>query len=131
MGVRASDVILGKWVIQDPEGDDVRARIVATEVRHGAKDSDLYAPTPGVPSMRVVLAHASYHHQVSKELWASVTGDVPAAFLDAPVDGTMVVRPPRTARTRTDELWLIRKAFLGLRRSPKLWSEKLRSDLVG
>ena len=99
LGLRASDVIPGKWVIQDRGGDDVRARIVATEVRHGAKDPDLYAPTPGLPSMSVVLPHASYFQQVSEEPWAVVTGDVSAAFLNAPVDGTVVVRPPRSART--------------------------------
>ena len=64
LGVTRGSVIPTKWVKQVKPDATVRARVVATEVRYGPVDADLFAPTPTTATLRLVLAHASYRMQV-------------------------------------------------------------------
>ena len=129
LGVDGAAVIPGKWVKQPRPDGSVRCRVVATEVRHGPREAELYAPTPAPCALKLVLAHASAHLQLSSAAWGLRSADVSAAFLNADVDGIVVIRPPVGARREPGELWLAKKAFLGLRRSPRLWAERVRADL--
>ena len=128
LGVERRAVIPGKWVKQPRPGGTVRCQVVATEVRHGPKDADLYAPTPSTSTLRVVPRHGSVFMQTFAGPWSLRGADVSAAFLNVDVDGVVVVRPPPGARGSDDELWLVKKAFLRLGRSPKLRAEKVRAE---
>ena len=61
--------------------------------------------------------------------WRGRVGDLTAAFLNAAVDETVVVRPPKVVHYASPTLWKLEKALYGLRKAPILWHKCLASLL--
>jgi hypothetical protein len=114
-------LIRSGWAIRVKPAGRIRARIVATEVSDWSHPNENYIPTPREVSHKIVMARAIHRG------WHIKLGDVSAAFLHALLsqDSVQVIVVPPKSETldNPDELWLVRKALYGLRRSPKDFNE--------
>jgi len=114
-------VVGTRWVLtQKP--DKVRARLVATEVAY-EKREDLYSPTPTAVGLRCVLAKA-----VAEGSFVQVA-DLTTAFLHAPCQDSVVVRPPAEFG-KPGVFWQLQKAMYGTRAAPRDFSDYLAHELV-
>ena len=115
-------VIPTKWVLVRKSADRVRARLVLRDFRDGAYGTELYAATPALSSMRLLLALASSRLNAGEAITLT-TADVSAAFLNAEVPEADMVyaSPPADAKEQPGRVWRLRKALYGYRRAPRLW----------
>eukprot|EP00972_Heterocapsa_arctica_P064381 9502155-Heterocapsa_arctica.AAC.1 len=86
---------------------------------------DTYAATASGARARALLALAA-HRRRRGEAWCLQTGDVSTAFLHAPLppDRRFYVVPPSTEHEGA-ALWRLKRAFYGLRESPRFFQEHL------
>ena len=88
---------------------------------------DITAPVLDGPEFRTLVALAIHHRRRLKQ------ADVKQAFLHSilPSSDTYVVRPPTNCpRSRHGTLWNLKKSLYGLRRSPKLWYDTIKTVLA-
>eukprot|EP00971_Amphidinium_carterae_P086194 1705375-Amphidinium_carterae.2 len=111
-----------RWVHR-VKGDGVRSRYVARQFKNasGEDDSEVYAATPRLESIRLLLAWALLHHYEVK------TGDFSVAFMFTPVPDDMLlfVEAPAEAGLGVDKVWRLRKAMNGLRVSSRPFQDHL------
>jgi hypothetical protein len=88
----------------------------------GRDYGELFAPTALTGSFRVLVGIAAVGGRTLR------CADVDTAFLNAPLDDELYVRPPPEAGTGS-KVWLLRKALYGLKQAPRVWHEHLRSKL--
>eukprot|EP00971_Amphidinium_carterae_P002922 57197-Amphidinium_carterae.1 len=101
-----------RWVHR-VKGDGVRSRYVARQFKNATVEveSDVYAATPRIETIRLLIAWALVNkHEIR-------TGDFSVAFMFTPVpeDVHIYVEAPPEARLRGDQCWRLRKAMNGLR----------------
>eukprot|EP00972_Heterocapsa_arctica_P105451 15538174-Heterocapsa_arctica.AAC.1 len=101
-------IISSRWLLKKGP-DDVKARIIVQEV-HDGTPRDSYAATPTSMGRRLLMALAT------RNQWSIQLGDVSTAFLHAPIDELIFVRPPANLQ-REGQLWQLHKALYGLRRA--------------
>jgi hypothetical protein len=89
----------------------------------------MFANTPSLSALRVVLAAASAERQLLGEQFLGVGLDLTKAFLNAslPPGQRVLIRPPKEAGLPKGVCWEAVRALYGLRQSPALWSKYLRS----
>ena len=99
-----------------------KSRFVAQGFTEEPKET--YASTPSATSVRLALILAAVHN------WHVQTADVATAFLHAPVDGQVFVRPPAHLQ-QPGRVWRLKKALYGLKSAPRSWQEHAASKLQG
>jgi hypothetical protein len=112
------------WVHR-AKGLEVKSRLVVQGYKQVIADKDdTYASTPSVVTLKLLLTLA-----LSKS-WFVLGGDVSAAFLHADwVGEDILVFPPAEFYPQGGVLWRLRKAFYGLKNSPRLWQDYFASVL--
>ena len=103
-------IIGTRWVFKEKGDGEVRARLVAQEFAHEKRD-DVYAATPSTAGLRTLLLIAAVHDLC---VWVA---DIATAFLHAPTDEDVFVRPPTTHRS-PGKIWRLHRALCGLRKAP-------------
>jgi hypothetical protein len=88
----------------------------------GRDYGELFAPTALTASFRVLVSVAAVHVRTLR------CADVDTAFLNAPLQDELYLRPPPEAGTGS-KVWLLKKALYGLKQAPRVWHEHLRSKL--
>jgi hypothetical protein len=122
-------IIGTRWVLR-AKGAGAKARLVVQDVNHDShQDPHLFSPTPSLMSLKLLLCHASIRSKGSKT-WVLQAGDVETAFLNAGIEETIYIRPPRDhSDFQRDFLWQLRKSLYGLRTAPKAWHGHVKSLL--
>ncbi|CAI5457582.1 unnamed protein product [Closterium sp. Yama58-4] len=82
-----------------------------------------YAPVSQGPTSRVFVAGASTTKRKVVQL------DIFNAFLYAPIDRDIYVRPPEPRRDG-DKVWKLKRSVYGLKQAPRLWHQHLRGVLL-
>jgi hypothetical protein len=89
----------------------------------GIEFKEAYAPTAAANTTRLLLAEAVYRdmhvHQV----------DVKAAFLNAPIEEELYMRPPHGIAKLKGKVWRLHHSIYGLRQAANAWHGKLSAEL--
>jgi hypothetical protein len=101
---------------QDGTIRDLKSRLVANGNLQSHPDHSVYAPTIRAATVRALLALGANRSM------AVATGDVEAAYLNAPLARPVYVRPP-TGWAPEGRVWRLHKALYGLRESGYLWHQ--------
>ncbi|MBW0546472.1 hypothetical protein O181_086187 [Austropuccinia psidii MF-1] len=123
-------VLGGGWVFAvktDPtSGRHFKARYVARgNLQRPTEDfSDTFAQTASFTSLRLVLKLAT------KNSWLVSTFDFVAAYLNAPIDETLWIRPPEGLHIPLSHGCLLKKALYGTRQAGRCWWAHLSSHLL-
>jgi hypothetical protein len=115
-------IIGTRWMLKEKGDDEVRAPLVDQEFAHEKRD-DVYAATPSTAGLRTLLLIAAVQNLC---VWVA---DITTAFLHAPADEDVFVRPPTTHRS-PGKIWRLHRALCGLRKAPHHFLEWLVSVLV-
>ena len=114
------------WVDRRKPDKSVRWRLVCRGFREEIHDQDdIYASTPTLSSLKVILADALSRNR------SIYTGDISVAFLHADVTKTTYVKPPHdyvpsiTVPQGDRVLWQLNRAMYGLRSAPRSWQDHL------
>jgi hypothetical protein len=134
---QTKQAIRTRWVLKEKRPGEVRARLVLKDFNLGDKNAELFAPTPSLASLRLVLTQTSRMEHVSKDrTWGLSIADVNTAFLHADLDTEMFAVAPNEHCSLFDRevpsrpvIWRLKKALYGCRRSPRLWYEHLQRTL--
>ena len=112
-------VLKSGWVLTQT-GEKRKARFVAKEIayKRTAADSRLFAATPSVMGLRLILLMAALGS------WGALVADISSAFVNAllPEQAKYAVEAPEERRNE-GYVWRLRKALYGLRGAPKYWQE--------
>ena len=102
--------------------DGVRARFVAREFKRGEYMDDVFAPSSGHSTSRIV------DYIALKKGYHTLNGDVTNAFLHVPEDEECYVDPPREWLAKRSALglnlkvtWKLKKQLYGRRRAGTRW----------
>ena len=127
-----ANVLGSKWVFalkQNPDGTIARfkARLVVQGFgqKEGVDYDETFASTAGKLTIRCFLALVTVLGMQVKQV------DVTTAFLYGTVDKDIYVRQPPGHGDGTERVCKLRRALYGLKQSPRIWEEKLRSSLQG
>ena len=83
------NIIKTRWLLKE-KGDDVKARLIVQDYERQVPDrDDIYASTPGMTTVKLLLTHALQRN------WDIVLGDITTAFLHASLDKNYHVLPPK------------------------------------
>ena len=95
---RCGGKIIGtKWVVVnkgDSSNPDIRARLVGKEFRTTSDDS-LYAATPPLEALRVVISHAATESKDGSQTRAVMINDVRRAYFYAKATRPIYIKIPR------------------------------------
>jgi hypothetical protein len=90
----------------------------------GIDFQEVHAPTAAANTTRMVIAEAAYRdmhvHQV----------DVKAAFLNAPLQEELYMRPSKGLPQKEGKVWRLHKAIYGLRQAAHAWHVTLTTELA-
>ena len=103
----------------------IRCRLVAQELGFGTKDDELFAGTPSMTAVKMILAKMASSHDAGVEL---LVLDVKCAFLYGKMRRTVYIEPP-TQDPRSQEYGVVgklEKAMYGTRDAPLIWQGKVR-----
>ncbi|MBW0476309.1 hypothetical protein O181_016024 [Austropuccinia psidii MF-1] len=123
-------VLGGGWVFavkSDPTSrQQFKARYVAWgNLQRPTEDfADTFAPTASFTSLRLVLTLAA------KNSWLVSTFDFVAAYLNAPIDETLWIRPSEGLHIPLGHGCLLKKALYGTRQAGRCWWSHLSSHLL-
>ena len=123
-----------KWVINNrpsQQGPSLKARFVAKGCSQTINNQTInnpavetFAATPSPTSLRTLLLKSILRQ------WDVISLDISVAFTNAPIQETIYVQPPpELYHDQPHLLWRLKKAFYGLRSSPKLWADHLHGIL--
>ena len=122
-GKKGRGPIRGKWVDRNKGDADarlVKSRYVACEV-NTYKDESLFAATPPLEALRLVLSDAASQADTSKPKKLLFI-DVKKAHLHADaVREVYVSLPPELAKRYPGMCWRLRKCLYGTRDAPAQW----------
>ena len=85
---------------------------------------DTYAATLAIRNFRALIAIANYFNLELKQY------DVPTAFLNAKLNRKLYAKTPEGVQHIKGEILEVLLALYGLKESPALWYEELKSSLL-
>ena len=118
-------IVVGtKWVLTEkgkPEAPTIKARLVAQEFAGKGDRSEVFAGTPCLRQIKMVLSNLATANEDPTRRRLAIIVDVKTAFLYASVNRKIFVRlPPEAARgARTHGR--LKRAMYGTRDAPRLW----------
>ena len=117
-----------KWVRTNKgtkENPKIRCRLVAQEVGYGTKVDELFAGTPSMTAVKLILAKVSIGRNRGVELMLL---DVKSAFLYGKVKRSVYIElPPQDEYSMyPDMVGHLAKAMYGTRDAPLIWQEEVR-----
>ena len=116
--------ILGTTLVLRPKGFEVKARICAQDFNNSRRE-DTFSPTPSVLTVRLIFMLSCKY-----DLTVTV-GDFKTAFLHAAMDREVYVWPPKVIQESSEPtVWLLLKALYGIRQSPRLFFQHVRTQLT-
>ena len=125
------NLIGSKWVFavkeDHPSANPHRARVVAKGYSQVAEEDylDTFSPTAYKTTLRTVHETAWNEDYVQEQL------DFDTAFLNAPLDVDIYVKPPEGYIPKTPgSVWLMKKSLYGLKQSSKMWNNMLNKFLL-
>ena len=118
-----------KWVRVNKGSKDepiVRCRLVAQELGYGERIDELFAGTPSMSSVRLVLHH-SLEVDCNRRLMLL---DVKCAFLYGVMSRRVYIELPRQdPRSGSGAVGLLQKAMYGTRDAPQIWQNEVRNTM--
>lgn len=121
-------VKVNKGTVADP---NVRCRLVAQEYAKGEIRDDLFAATPPLFALKLLLSDvASLKETGGKK--CIMTLDVKAAFLYGDTKRDVYIELPKEDPWADDFIWVgkLRKAMYGTRDAPQVWYEEVRALML-
>ena len=120
--VEAKWVWINKGAAENPK---IRCRLVAQEVGYGTKVDELFAGTPSMTAVKLILAKVSTGRNRGVELMVL---DVKSAFLYGKVKRSVYIElPPQDEYSMyPDMVGHLAKAMYGTRDAPLIWQEEVR-----
>jgi hypothetical protein len=116
---KPSDIVIGtRFVIHRKATGRVKARLVVQEFQRSGMHEDLFAPTPSLLSLRLLMVLSV------KRQWEMWLGDISTAFAHVPLDReprTILIPPPGIFPAEV-RLWAL-MSLNGLRKGPQNFSE--------
>ena len=119
-----------RWVFHEKrneKGEIVRrkARFVCCgyEQREHIDHGDTFAPVARLETVRLLLSLAARFRMTLTQF------DVKCAFLSGDIDRQIFVRQPALFEDGTSRVCLLKRSLYGLKQSPKLFNEKIKSVL--
>ena len=114
-----------RWVLNRKEGD-VRCRLVAQDYWRTADASDIFASTPLLTSLKLLLLVELDRN------YRMLFGDASKAFLNATLpDGEEVfVKGPKEYYLGGDVYWRLKRPLYGLKTAPKNWQDYFADILI-
>jgi hypothetical protein len=128
---KACRALGARWVFARKENPDgslrYKARYVAKgfNQKEGTNYAHTFAPTAKFTSMRILLAIAAKHQ------WPVYNFDFVAAYLNAPIDEEVWVRPPEGLKAQEGDACILHKALYGTKQAARCWWKHLSSTLAG
>ena len=103
----------------------VRCRLVAQEIRRGPKDDELFAGTPSLTAVKVVLAKMASRRKEGIEI---MIVDVKCAFLYGKMTRPVYIELPcqDPESLDYDVVGKLEKAMYGTRDAPQIWQTEVR-----
>jgi hypothetical protein len=103
----------------------VRCRLVAQEIRRGRKDDELFAGTPSLTAVNVILAKMASRRKEGMELMVL---DVKSAFLYGKRARPVYIELPGQDPMSLDPsvVGKLEKAMYGTRDAPQIWQGEVR-----
>ena len=103
----------------------VRCRLVAQEIRRGRKDDELFAGTPSLTAVKVILAKMASRRKEGMELMVL---DVKCAFLYGKIVRPVYIELPGQDPMSLDPFVVgkLEKAMYGTRDAPQIWQGEVR-----
>jgi len=124
IGVRCVDVNKG-----DSEEPEYRSRLVGREFAIG-KDDALYAATPPLEALRIIISHAATYPDEGPERVIMIN-DVRRAYFYAKINRVVFIELPKEdPKYGTGLLGKLRLCLYGTRDAAKVWQETLSAHLV-
>ena len=123
--------IWSKWVetMKDPNDEDARCRLCATEVNTGGDRMDCFAATPPLKLVRFVLSWAATHKpKKSGEKMVIVIFDISVAFFHGKARLVLYVVPPKDLR-KPGVIWRLLKSLYGTRDASQVFAEYVSDSL--
>lgn len=126
----SSRILESRWVFvkkynENGQVDKYKARLVVKGYNQilGIDFQDTFSPVTTYTTIRILLALAAQYKMIVKQL------DVKTAFLHGNIDTVIYVKQPEGCNDGTNRVWLLNKSLYGLKQSPRLWHQKVKSIL--
>ncbi|KAH3899240.1 uncharacterized protein SCDLUD_004673 [Saccharomycodes ludwigii] len=115
-----------RWVFTIKDSGLYKARLVAQGFtqRAGIDYNETFAPVIRYSSVRLFLAVAASRGFLIHQM------DVTTAFLNAPIDTPIYVRPPVGYPHAPGMVWKLNKSLYGLKQAPLLWNQTIAGKLA-
>ena len=117
-------VVVNKGSIQKPH---VRARLVAQEFATGKYRDELFAGTPGLDVVRMLLSDLATGNTCGGHRRIGAVVDVSNAFLYGKARRPLFIRLPQAVQPRDGREWIgrLQKSLYGPLDAPKMWKSHL------
>ncbi|CCK72699.1 uncharacterized protein KNAG_0L00780 [Huiozyma naganishii CBS 8797] len=114
-----------KWVFSVKDSGLFKARLVVQGFRQtaGIDYHETFAPVIRYESVRLFLAIAARYNMSIHQM------DVVTAFLNSPIDTEIYVKQAPGFNLDETKVWKLNSALYGLKQSPLLWNEHIKSTL--
>lgn len=126
-----ANMISSKWVFRIKfnnrgELERFKARLVARGFtqRYGIDFDQTYSPVLKITSLRLLVALAALWKRRLRQ------GDVPNAYVKAPLDRPILMKPPKGTPVANGTAWLLLKSLYGLKQSGLLWNREMNAFLL-
>ena len=115
-----------KWVRTNkgtPMDPEVRCRLVAQELGYGQRMDELFAGTPSLMAVKLILHHAGK----GRPEQGIMVLDVKCAFLYGQIRRRVYIELPQQDSRSADKsvVGVLRKAMYGTRDAPQIWQEEV------
>ena len=100
----------------------IKSRLAVNKGRGACKREDVFAATPLIAAMRLILSRAASRGH-GRWLW-----DVSVAFFQATIEEKVFVRPPKNMR-KVKAIWILEKEMYGTKVASSRWPRLVRETL--
>ena len=131
--IPGANLIGTRWVLTNKgtsAAPQVKARLVAQEFATGQYRDELFAGTPGLDVVRMLLSDLATGNQGHRRRIGAVL-DVASAFLYGAARRPLFIRLPDGAQPQDGRCWIgrLKKSLYGTRDAPLIWHDLLTSTL--